>query len=337
MAQNGKKDKCVILQETVNQIKNIKGQQDGATDAVQQGEVSSSRPAISAHDFGPLLLEALASFFFIVNSDYRIEYITENVTEFLKYRREELQGDSIFNYIHLGDHHSFSSILVPMIRSTYAYQSDTQKQRSLVCRMLVKNPFESTETMEEKQQRVSEYKNMQLSILKKMKSPEAAGSDPAQEGGDGHLLVCMASKTTEAKGGGGPGAPTETVITRLDQTGRIVGVETQNLTPAHSQHFTTDLVGQSLLGLVWVGDQPKVISHIEHVINSADPGPHPLDDIRLRGLVAGHYFRVQTRTKRFKNAEHGVFINAMHTICGEEVGLEVAASPRPGLLSPGGP
>ena len=56
---------------------------------------------------------------FIVNSEYRIEYITEHVTEFLKYSREELQGKSIFNYIHHGDHHSFSSILVPMIRSSY--------------------------------------------------------------------------------------------------------------------------------------------------------------------------------------------------------------------------
>ena len=56
--------------------------------------------------------------------------------------------------------------------------------------------------------------------------------------------------------------------------------------------------------------------HIEKVITSADPGPHPLDDIRLRGLVPQSYFRVQTRTKCFKNPEHVVFINCMHTICG---------------------
>ena len=69
-----------------------------------------------------------------------------------------------------------------------------------------------------------------------MKSPEAAGADPSQDSGDGHLLLCMAKKTAEAKGGGV--APAETVITRLDQTGRIIGVETQNLTPAHAHHFT---------------------------------------------------------------------------------------------------
>ena len=56
---------------------------------------------------------------FIVNSEYRFEYISENVTEALKYRPEELQGDSIFNYIHLGDHRNISSILVPMIRAPY--------------------------------------------------------------------------------------------------------------------------------------------------------------------------------------------------------------------------
>ena len=48
-------------------------------------------------------------------------------------------------------------------RCVAAFQSDTQKPRSVVCRMLVKNPYENTETMEEKQQRVSEYENMQVS------------------------------------------------------------------------------------------------------------------------------------------------------------------------------
>ena len=50
-------------------------------------------------------------------------------------------------------------------RSVAAFQSDPQKPRSLVCRMLVKNPFENMETMEEKQQRVDEYENMQVRQL----------------------------------------------------------------------------------------------------------------------------------------------------------------------------
>lgn len=69
-----------------------------------------------------------------------------------------------------------------------------------------------------------------------------------------------------------------------------------------------------MLGLVWVGDQPKLMAHIEKVVTSVEPGPHPLDDLRLRGAVPGKYFRVQTRTKRFKSSDHVVFINAMHTI-----------------------
>ena len=77
-----------------------------------------------------------------------------------------------------------------------------------------------------------------------------------------------------------------------------------------------DLAGQSLFELVWPADQSKVVAHIDRVVNSSDPGPHPLDDVRLRGLVAGTYFRVQTRTKCFKNADHGMFINCIHTICG---------------------
>ncbi len=56
------------------------------SDDLQASEVSSSRPTILANDvLGPLLLEALDGFLFIVNTDGIIEFVSENVTSFLKY------------------------------------------------------------------------------------------------------------------------------------------------------------------------------------------------------------------------------------------------------------
>jgi nuclear receptor coactivator 2 len=127
-----KPDKCAILQETVKQIRIIKQQgSDGqpygtgvldvvcspqsADDNLQASEVSSSRPTILANDvLGPLLLEALDGFLFIVNTDGVIEFVSENVQQFLRYGQTELVGKSIYNIIHVGDHPRFSSNLLPM-------------------------------------------------------------------------------------------------------------------------------------------------------------------------------------------------------------------------------
>lgn len=88
-----KPDKCAILQETVNQIRSIKQRENAQTaDPVQQGEVSSSRPTILSNEiFGPLLLEALDGFLFVVNSDGKVEHVTENVLGYLKFNRDEVR------------------------------------------------------------------------------------------------------------------------------------------------------------------------------------------------------------------------------------------------------
>lgn len=71
-----KPDKCAILQEAVNQIRGIKNQEglgEEGQGPVQQGEVSSSRPAILSNElYGPLLLEALEGFLFVVNGEGRV-------------------------------------------------------------------------------------------------------------------------------------------------------------------------------------------------------------------------------------------------------------------------
>lgn len=57
-------------------------------DDLQASEVSSSRNSIIDKDvLGPLLLEALDGFLFVVNQDGKIEFVSENVHSFLKYNQ----------------------------------------------------------------------------------------------------------------------------------------------------------------------------------------------------------------------------------------------------------
>jgi nuclear receptor coactivator 2 len=62
------------------QIRRIKQLEAQSGEAVQQGEVSSSKPALIGHQvFGPLLLEALEGFLFVVSSEGKVEYVTDTV------------------------------------------------------------------------------------------------------------------------------------------------------------------------------------------------------------------------------------------------------------------
>ncbi|XP_022246163.1 nuclear receptor coactivator 2-like, partial [Limulus polyphemus] len=165
-----KPEKCAIIQETVSQIHRIQ-QAIGESDELQESEVSSSNSSIlNAEVLGPLLLEALDGFLVLVNTDGKIEVVSENISYFLKYTKDDLLGKSIYNIIHVGDHARFSSNLLPMsIGNGFGWTSDpgsgTSKSRTFNCRFLIKPPEDPEESMEEKQTRVSQYENMQISTV----------------------------------------------------------------------------------------------------------------------------------------------------------------------------
>lgn len=111
------------------------------------------------------ILQALEGFLFVVNPEGKVEYVTENVSQFIKYTKEDVLGKSIYNYIHLGDHARFTRCLLPMSVgwTTPEPQGGTsQRGKTFNCRLLVKPPDDQEETMEEKQQRLSKYETMQV-------------------------------------------------------------------------------------------------------------------------------------------------------------------------------
>ncbi|XP_073987939.1 basic helix-loop-helix family member taiman isoform X5 [Rhodnius prolixus] len=339
-----KPDKCAILQETVNQIRHIKEQEAAAaSDAVQLGEVSSSKPTILANDvFGPLLLEALEGFLFVVNTEGKVEFVTENVTQFIKYNKDEVLGKSIYNILHHGDHARFSACLLPMwsalegggggsnstVATTGLGPSAPPRNRTFNCRFLVKPPDDNEQTtMEEKQQRVSKYENMQISSTQ---LPHNSGSDKDDESGEvGPCLMCVARRIPANEKH--LGTAVEQFTTKLDTQGKIVGIDTSGISAAYLQHLSKELVSRPLEELCHPHDVSKLSSHLKEVLTHGQNNSPVYYRLRI-GPTHDKYFHVHTKSKLFKstNSHEHDFIMATHSIIGEHelalTGTEASSS-----------
>ncbi|XP_056647099.1 nuclear receptor coactivator 3 isoform X3 [Diorhabda sublineata] len=309
-----KPDKCAILQEAVNQIRSIK-QQENATqssDPVQQGEVSSSRPTILSNDFyGPLLLEALEGFLFVVNSEGKVEHVTENISNYIKFTRDDVLGKSIYNFIHHGDHTKFHSSLLPVTIEWGNEQQVNNKSKSIDIRLLVKPPDDLNQTIEEKQQRVSSYELMHISstqLRDHLSVSEEDGSD------SGPCLLCVASRISHRDK---TTCNIEQFTTKLDTTGKVICVDTSGVTDTLAQYIKKELRNRPLRELVPQQEVNKVTAHLRETISL---GQSSSSIYRLQ-FGPDKVIQVQTKSKLFKTNPHANtdsdFIMATHSVIGE--------------------
>ncbi|KAJ8978181.1 hypothetical protein NQ317_009669 [Molorchus minor] len=309
-----KPDKCAILQETVNQIRSIKQRESASqsTDPVQQGEVSSSRPTILSNEvYGPLLLEALEGFLFVVNSEGKVEHVTENVSTYIKFTRDDILGKSIYNFIHHGDHAKFHSNLLPMTIEWGNDQQTQSRSKSIDIRLLIKPPDDLDESVEEKQQRISHYELMHISstqLRDQLSISEDDGSD------SGPCLLCVASRISHRDK---TSCTIEQFTTKLDVSGKVICVDTSGVSEVIAQYIKKDLKNRPLRDVVPQQDVHKINAHLRETISA---GQSTSAIYRLQ-LGPEKYVQVQTKSKLFKTLPHanqeGDFIMATHSIISE--------------------
>ncbi|GFY56473.1 nuclear receptor coactivator 2 [Trichonephila inaurata madagascariensis] len=308
-------DKCAILQETVNQIRQIKLAEDcNSGDDLQKSEVSSSNPTFLGSDLiAPFLLHALDGFLFVVNTDGKIEFVSHNVESFLKYNHENLIDKSIYNIIHVGDHARFSSNLLPMsIGNVFGWSEPREtvsKSSAFHCRFLIKPPEDQDETMEEKQTRVSQYETMQISAVL-LPHAEKNETDEIQTEGQ-NRLVCVARRLPASEKGNVQG--TEQFVTRLDVRGKIISIDTSCVSAVYSQYLNKDLVGCIIQEMCHPDDFQKLTQHLKETLQQ---GSNTSGVYRLR-LAHEKIVYVQTKSKRLNYnpmASEQEIIVANHTI-----------------------
>ena len=322
-------EKGSILQETVDKLRQLN--QTRSKD-IQKEEVSSSRSFLPKEILGSLVLEALDGFMFITSNEGSIDFVSDNVLDYLGFRQENFLAQKIiFNFIHHGDHARFRVNLEPETWKTWKKlpQNTGGRQgfdRSKVFNLRFKiNNEPKVESLEERQQRLDQYENMQVSAIA-MSNPIDNNQGEPKSG-----LFCIARRISRNERSGL--TPVEQFTTRCHRrTLEIQTIDTEGLPQLYKTIISSHLHGKNLVELVHPQDRSLMKEHVEGFYKNVT------DTSRVYRMILPspmNVIHVKTKTKDFRpqpGHTHPGYIMSTHSIIRDhELQIEDLPAMRPEL------
>uniref|UniRef100_A0A286ZML8 histone acetyltransferase n=1 Tax=Sus scrofa TaxID=9823 RepID=A0A286ZML8_PIG len=274
---NVKPDKCAILKETVRQIRQIKEQGQGVIDK---------------DSLGPLLLQALDGFLFVVNREGNIVFVSENVTQYLQYKQEDLVNTSVYSILHEEDRKDFLKNLPKSTVNGVTWTNETQRQKSHTfnCRMLMKIPHDILEDMNTSPEMRQRYETMQCFALSQPRAMMEEGEDLQS------CMICVARRITTGERAF-PSNP-ESFITRHDLSGKVVSIDTNSLRSSMRPGFE-DIIRRCIQRFFSLNDGQSW-SQKRHYQEAYIHG-HAETPVYRFSLADGTIVTAQTKSKLFRN------------------------------------
>uniref|UniRef100_A0A8D2PF46 histone acetyltransferase n=1 Tax=Zosterops lateralis melanops TaxID=1220523 RepID=A0A8D2PF46_ZOSLA len=251
---NVKPDKCAILKETVRQIRQIK----------EQGTIPYGN----------------------------IVFVSENVTQYLQYKQEDLVNTSVYGILHEEDQKDFLKNLPKSSVNGVAWTNEAPRQKShtFSCRMMVKSSHDLLEDVGGYHDIHQRYETMQCFALSQPRAMMEEGEDLQS------CMICVARRITTAERVF-PANP-ESFITRHDLSGKLVNIDTNSLRSSMRPGFE-DIIRRCIQRFLCHKDGQSW-SNKRHYHEAYTQG-HAETPLYQFSLADGTIVTAQTKSKLFRN------------------------------------